>query len=209
VVAGGRSRRMGQDKAARMLAARPLLAHMLDKLRALRLRVRVAGLRAPVNGVSVEVIQDAHPDCGPLSGIETALHKSDADAVLLVGVDLPLVSAAFLEILLDRAERTGAAATIPRVTGAPQPLCAIYRRVLLEPISEFLNAGDYKVMRVVMNSAATVRATVDVFDLESVGAARGPGEGKDWPPPHLQMMNCNTPADLAFVASLLGSAPML
>ena len=199
---------MGQDKAACIVAAQPLLAHMLGKLEALGLRARVAGLRAPVNGVVAEVVNDAHPDCGPLSGIETALRESQADAALVVGVDLPLLSVQFLAILLDRAERSGAAATIPRVTGAPQPLCAVYRRVLLGYVSQSLSAGDYKVMRVILSGAAVVRGRVDVFDMESVAAAREPAEGT-WRPPHFQVMNCNTPAELAFVASLLAPAPML
>jgi molybdopterin-guanine dinucleotide biosynthesis protein A len=204
---------MGQDKAACMLAGKPLLAHMLDKLQALGLPARVAGLRAPVEGVAADVVQDAHPDCGPLSGIATALRETEADAALVVGVDLPLLSVAFLATLLDRAERTGATATIPRVTGAPQPLCAVYRRVLLEPVSRSLEAGDHKVMRVVLGAAAAlsggVHRNVDLFDMESVAATREAGVGSAWPPPHLQVMNCNTPTELAFAASLLASTPML
>jgi molybdopterin-guanine dinucleotide biosynthesis protein A len=213
VIAGGRSRRMGQDKAACMLAGKPLLAHMLHRLQALGLPARVAGLRAPVDGVPADVIEDAHPDCGPLSGIETALRESEADAALVVGVDLPLLSVAFLAILLGRAERTGAAATIPRVTGAPQPLCAVYRRVLLEPVSRSLQSGDFKVMRVVLEAAAAlgggVHRNVDLFDMESVAVAWEAREAGAWPPPHLQVTNCNTPTELAFAASLLASAPML
>ncbi|HZB87802.1 MAG TPA: NTP transferase domain-containing protein, partial [Terracidiphilus sp.] len=83
---------MGRDKAGVALAGRPLLEHMLDKLRMLGLRARVAGLRAPVANVAAEVVaaeiwSDAHPDCGPLSGMETALQKSEAALVLMVGVD--------------------------------------------------------------------------------------------------------------------------
>jgi molybdopterin-guanine dinucleotide biosynthesis protein A len=200
---------MGQDKAACVLAGKPLLAHMVHKLQALRLPVRVAGLRAPVHGVNAQVIEDAHPDRGPLSGIETALRECAGDAVLVVGVDLPLVSLGFLATLLDRAERTGAAATIPRVTGTPQPLCAVYRPILLEPISQSLHAGDYKVMRVVMDGAAAVRAAVDCFDMESVAAAGDAGKDGAWQPLYLQMMNCNTPAELALAASALTSTPML
>ena len=204
---------MGQDKAACILAGQPLLAHMLDKLQALGLRARVAGLRAPVGGVTADVIEDAHPDCGPLSGIETALRECQADAAVVLGVDLPLLSTDFLTILLERAERTDAAATIPRVTGAPQPLCAVYRRRLLEPISRSLRAGDHKVMRVVLEGAAAMGGSVhrnaDLFDMELIAAAGAAGERNTWLPPHFQVMNCNTPAELAFAASLLASDPML
>jgi len=46
VLAGGRSLRMGRDKAAVVLAGRPLLQRMRDKLEPLQIRARVAGLRA-------------------------------------------------------------------------------------------------------------------------------------------------------------------
>src|SRR5882757_10397351 len=101
VLAGGRSLRMGRDKAAVVLAGRPLLQRMLDKLEALHMRTRVAGLRSPVPGVTAEVLSDAHPDCGRLSGMETALTKSEAPLVLIVGVDLPLLETEFLAWMLE------------------------------------------------------------------------------------------------------------
>ncbi len=55
VLAGGRSLRMGRDKAAVVLAGRPLLEHMLEKLGAVGLRARVAGLRAPMPGIASDV----------------------------------------------------------------------------------------------------------------------------------------------------------
>jgi len=55
---------MGRDKARIELAGRSLLGCMLEKLEALGVRARVAGMREPVYGVTAEVIPDAHPDCG-------------------------------------------------------------------------------------------------------------------------------------------------
>jgi molybdopterin-guanine dinucleotide biosynthesis protein A len=204
VVAGGRSLRMGRDKAGVALAGCSLLEHMLDKLLALHLRTRVAGLRAPVANVTAEVLKDAHPDCGPLSGLETALANSDAALVLAVGVDLPLLETDFLAWMLRRAATTGAMATIPRLEGVLQPLCAVYRRELLSGIREALEAGDYKVTRVVERSAADGR--LDCFDVERVGAT---GAWRSSRPVHWQLMNCNTPEDVAMAAALLAGDPML
>ena len=119
---------MGRDKARVEVAGRSLLGRMLEKLKALGVRARVAGLREPVDGVTAEVIPDAYPDCGPLSGMETALRRSEAELVLVLGVDLPLLETEFLAWMLRRAETTGAMATIPELLGEPQPLCAVYRR---------------------------------------------------------------------------------
>ncbi|HZD76307.1 MAG TPA: molybdenum cofactor guanylyltransferase [Acidobacteriaceae bacterium] len=208
VLAGGRSLRMGRDKAEVALAGRPLLEHMLDKLRMLGLRARVAGLRAPVANVAAEVWSDAHPDCGPLSGMETALQKSEAALALMVGVDLPLLEREFLFWMLQRAATTEAMATIPRLAGEPQPLCAVYRRELLGGVTEALNSGDYKVM-IAVERASGGRIDgggVDCFDVERVWAADA---WRSTRPAHWQFMNCNTPEDLTLAAASLAGAPML
>jgi molybdenum cofactor guanylyltransferase len=210
VLAGGRSVRMGRDKAGVELAGRPLLDHMLDKLLMLGLRARVAGLREGVRhqdqqaGVDAEVVGDAHPNCGPLSGMETALSRSETALVLVVGVDLPLLEAEFLAWMLRRAETTEAMATIPRLLGEPQPLCAVYRRELLPGVTEALETGDYKVMVAVERAAAGGR--MDCFDAERVAAT---GAWSSAWATHSQFMNCNTPEDLTMAKRLLASPPML
>jgi molybdopterin-guanine dinucleotide biosynthesis protein A len=206
VLAGGRSLRMGQDKAGVALAGHPLLEHMLSKLLTLGLRARVAGLRDPVVESPAEVLSDAHPDCGPLSGMETALAMSEA--ALVLGVDLPLLETEFLAWMLRRASTTGAVATIPRLLGEPQPLCAVYRRELLPGITAALESGDYKVMHAVELGAA---GSLDCFDAERVAAT---GAWRTAMATHQQFMNCNTPAEVRIAERLLAStatsmSPML
>jgi molybdenum cofactor guanylyltransferase len=206
VLAGGRSLRMGRDKAAVVLAGRPLLEHMQDKLRALGLRARVAGLHTSIPHSAADVAgagqsdayPDIHPGCGPLSGMETALSKSDAPLVLIVGVDLPLLETEFLAWMLRRASITGAMATIPRAGGKAQPLCAAYRRELLGGVTEALSAGDYKLMMAV--ERATAGGRLDCFDVERVAAT---GAWRSTRATHWQFMNCNTPEELALAAALL------
>jgi molybdopterin-guanine dinucleotide biosynthesis protein A len=195
---------MGQDKASVVLAGRRLLDHMLGKLRALGLRARVAGLREPVVENAAEVFTDAHPDCGPLSGMETALARSEAALVMVLGVDLPLLPTDFLAWMLERALTTGAVVTIPRLLGKPQPLCAVYRRELLPGMTAALEAGDYRVMNMVERATAVGR--LDCFDAERVAAT---GAWRSAVPTHQQFMNCNTPAELKVAQRLLASTSML
>jgi molybdenum cofactor guanylyltransferase len=204
VLAGGRSLRMGRDKAGVEIAGIPLLERMVRKLRKLGLRTRVAGRREALEGIAAEVVSDLHPDCGPLSGMETALSRSEMPLVLALGVDLPLVEIEFLSWMLERARMTGALATIPRLLGEPQPLCAVYRRELLPYVTEALESGDYKVMAALELAAAEQAA--DVFDAEQVVAA---GAWESPFPVHWQFMNCNRPADVMTAAALLEKAPML
>jgi molybdopterin-guanine dinucleotide biosynthesis protein A len=204
VLAGGRSLRMGEDKAGVVLAGRRLLDHMLGKLRALGLRARVAGLREPFVENAAEVFTDAHPDCGPLSGVETALARSEAALVMVLGVDLPLLPTEFLAWMLERALTTGAVVTIPRLLGKPQPLCAVYRRELVPGITAALVAGEYRVMDMV--ERATAPGRLDCFDAERVAAT---GAWRSAVPTHQQFMNCNTPAELKVAQRLLASTSML
>ncbi len=205
-MAGGESRRMGRDKAALALAGEALVARMAGKLRSLGLPVRIAGLRTPIADLGVEVVPDRFPDCGPLGGLETALRESAAESVLALAVDLPLISPSFLRLLLERTERTGALATIPRVTGAPQPLCAVYHRSLHVPVEAALVAGDYKIMRVMEAAAVAAggREAMDSFEAEAAWSAAGVFTPAV--PIPLQFLNCNTPADVQS-AEALASAP--
>jgi molybdopterin-guanine dinucleotide biosynthesis protein A len=195
---------MGRDKAGVELCGQPLLSHMLKKLWALGVRARVAGLREPVDGIAGDVVADEHPDCGPLSGIETALSKSEAALVLVLGVDLPLLETEFLRWMLRRAETTGAMATIPRLLGKPQPLCAVYRRELRRGVTDALDTGDYKVMVAVERASSS--GELDCFDVERVAAS---GAWRSQRAPHLQFMNCNTPEELAVAEAMGVPAPML
>jgi molybdenum cofactor guanylyltransferase len=214
VLAGGRSTRMGRDKAALEVAGRSLLEHMRGKLRSLGIRARVAGASPDVERVAGSVAQsrqdeylaDTQPGCGPLSGIESALRATDAAWNLCVAVDLPLLPAAWLRYLLERAEITRARATIPYVGGRPQPLCAIYHRDLLPWVSAALRRGDYKVMRVLEAAALELggEREIDRFHSEAVWAARL------WEDPRVSatdaFLNCNAPRDVELVAFRLARA---
>ena len=88
-----------------------------------------------------------------MSGIEAALAASRRPLNVFLPVDMPLLPAQFLLWMLRRAEITGALVTVPRINGWPQPLCAVYHRDLLGPITASLLAGNYKVMSVVTAAA--------------------------------------------------------
>ena len=193
MLTGGQSRRMGQDKASAMLQGRPLLDHMLAKLRRMGLRARVAG--DAIAGFPAELfVSDARAGCGPMSGLSTALHEGASPLVLVLGVDLPLVAAALLQALLERARTTGAMATIPRAVGRPQPLCAVYRRELAPAVGRLLAGDTFKMMYGVQLAAAESGGGVDAFDVEALAAA---GAVPLERPVAFQFLNCNTPADLS------------
>jgi molybdopterin-guanine dinucleotide biosynthesis protein A len=195
---------MRQDKVLLSLAGRTLLEIALDKLRLLPLAggPRIVAVRSDLSSHAA-VIADLQPGCGPLSGIEAALTASTQPLNVFLPVDLPLLPAHFLLWMLQRAETTGAAMTVPRINGWPQPLCAVYRRDLLGHISASLRAGDYKVMPVVMAAARGYSTPIDIFDVELVSSANSALRALSPLPPHRWFHNCNTPEDMAGIENAL------
>lgn len=91
IVAGGKSRRMGQDKAHLLVDGVPMLVRTIFTAQAVAARVFVVG-RPPEMGLSnIEFLNDAVPGLGPLGGIATALRhvKTASASVLALACDLP------------------------------------------------------------------------------------------------------------------------
>lgn len=192
VLAGGLSTRMGCDKALLELDDRPLVEHALAKLRALGFSPSIVGSR-PDLARFAPVISDNFSRQGPLGGIEAALVASDAEQNLFLAVDIPWLPVDFLRWMVARANHTNALATIPRLQGLPQPLCAVYGRAMLPHVKAALALGDAKVMHAVKRAAMASGLRVDAFEVESVAAAQS------WSQPillHRWFQNLNTPADI-------------
>jgi len=187
---------MGRDKALVEFQGRPLVEHALVKLDGLGFAPAISGNR-PDLAKYAPVISDNYPGSGPLAGIEAALTASSHDLNLFLPIDLPLLPIEFLRWISARARETFALATIPRLQGRPQPLCAVYHRALLPYARAALAGGDAKVMRAVENAAEQTRLKIDTFDIETVAASLDFSAGwLSMPPVHRWFQNLNTPADL-------------
>ena len=126
ILAGGQSRRMGRDKAWLEFEGHPLLTRALDTVRDSGItEIYISGRAgADYSSTHCPILLDREPGCGPLAGIERALEASQAPLLLVLAVDLPRMTAAFLRQLAGRCDsRKGA---IPLVRGQLEPLAAIY-----------------------------------------------------------------------------------
>jgi molybdopterin-guanine dinucleotide biosynthesis protein A len=126
ILAGGESRRMGRDKAWLDLAGEPLIVRALQTVRWLGVDELFISGRADVDYSALEcpVLHDLEPGFGPLGGIERALHACGSPLLLVLAVDLPHMTTAFLAKLIGRTDAlTG---VVPVRDGALEPLAAIY-----------------------------------------------------------------------------------
>jgi molybdopterin-guanine dinucleotide biosynthesis protein A len=148
ILAGGRSSRMGTDKALLPLANAPhstFLAQLATTLASLCnelllvARDEEQAARYKAATANVRIVTDKAPDYGPLMGIYSGLSAIQAAKALIVAVDMPFVQPALVSLLIARASAT--AITVPVVNTVPQVLCAVYPRSLLPQIEITLAQG--------------------------------------------------------------------
>jgi molybdenum cofactor guanylyltransferase len=144
VLAGGKSTRMGADKAFIEYEGRPLLARAIAVAKSVSDDVCIVGAREKF-GIYGRVIEDEFRERGPLGGIHAALRASQTELNLMLAVDMPFVSSRFLQYLLDEARKSDATVVIPRSEGRLQPLCALYRRDFAAAAETALLAGCNKI----------------------------------------------------------------
>jgi molybdopterin-guanine dinucleotide biosynthesis protein A len=180
VLAGGASRRMGQDKAALELAGRPLLAWVVAALRDAFASVVVVGppeRAALVPGVAV--VADAYPGQGPLGGIATALRHAGGGRIFVAACDMPFLRPELARHLAMLAP--DAAAVVPRSERGIEPLCACYGNACL-PLAESLLTNGHRAVQDLL-------ARVAVREVEPEAWSAFDAEGRS-------LVNVNTPEEL-------------
>lgn len=186
ILAGGRSTRMGTDKAFVLLDGRTLLAGALDLARSLTDDVRIVGDPSKFASFA-PVVEDLFSGCGPLAGIHAALRSSQTDLNLLFAVDMPFLTPALLQYILGRAQDSDTAmVTVPRTAQGWQPLCAVYRREFASIAEKALRAGRYKIDALFTEAGAQA---IGEPELQSAGFSLD------------LFSNLNTPDDLAEATS--------
>ncbi len=147
LLAGGRSTRMGRDKAALAYDGRPQLERAMALLQRHVVRafvsVRAEQAAEPLRARYAQ-IADSHEGIGPVAGLLAAQQRHPDVAWLVLACDLPLLDAATLAQLV-RARAPGRTATAYRSShdGLPEPLCAIYEPHSHAALAAAIAAGRY------------------------------------------------------------------
>lgn len=181
VLAGGKSRRMGRDKALLLRDGSTQLQRAVELLGRHVDRVFVstrADQQSDPERRRFPQIVDRYADVGPVAGILSALEAHPDVTWLVVACDLPNVDDGTIEFLLDhRGEMQPFTAFASSHDGLPEPLCALYRPAALPVIRGFVEAGTICPRKILIRSGAQLLQQPNPAALE----------------------NINTPADLARV----------
>ena len=194
VLAGGRSSRMGQEKALVRLTGDPLVVHALQVLREAGLAASIAGGSSSLRAFA-PVIEDSEPGLGPLGGICAALASTSARWAVFLPIDLPLLPASLVIYFLDHAQITGAAITVPSVNGYAQSFPVVVDRAALPRLRAELEAGRRGCFSAFQAAAESLGQSVTVLAAE-LAVQSGRIAHPENLPAARWFLNVNTPADL-------------
>ena len=176
ILAGGRARRLGGEKATVELAGRPLISYPLDAAHAAGLDcLVVAKGSSTLPPLDSEIVREPDDPVHPLLGIVTALEVADGPVIVL-GCDMPFVTPPLLRWLARR-EPTAVAT----VDGRLEPLLAVY------------GPADVAALAVALDDEAPLQAAVERLDPARVGEAELARFGD----PRRLVMSINTETELA------------
>ncbi len=140
ILVGGKSRRMGRDKAFLEVAGKPLINRLLEVFRESFAQVVLVGNREErFAGYGLPVLPDIYPGSS-LGGLYTGLHNAATEYVFVSSCDLPFPSSEVLRYLCSL--RDGFDAVVPATARGYEPLFAVYSKTCLGPIRTLLESGD-------------------------------------------------------------------
>jgi molybdenum cofactor guanylyltransferase len=171
ILAGGKSSRMGSDKASLDLAGETLLARVTRIVAdavATVVVVAAPGQMIPSLDARIRVVRDEVPDEGPLRGISAGMAALDGEveAVFVGTTDAPFLHSAFISRLATLRDAGNHDAVIPRVDGSDHPLSAVYALRVRKTVDTLLAEGTRRV-RTLGERVDTLYADADLL-LEDV-----------------------------------------
>lgn len=190
LLAGGKSRRMGQDKRLLSVGAETLYARSLSVLRAMFQRVIVVIAQdSPAMESDVPIFRDLIPHCGSLGGLYTGLKQAETEWIFAVACDMPFLDPAVMRYFIKL--KGEGDVVMAKLENGFHPMHALYHRNCLPVIEKLIDAQDFKIHRLAEHPALRVR----VVTPEELGPFDREGRS---------FYNVNTPEDLAAARVLLG-----
>ncbi len=146
ILAGGKSLRMGRDKAMLPVSGRPMLDHVVNRLKPLFEEIIVsAGDSEKYDIPGARVVPDEVPGQGPLMGVASALLASGNDLNFIVACDMPEIDGRLVREMLAAAEGFDGVVPVDR-EGRVEPLFAVYNKSVLPTIRDLLASGQRRIV---------------------------------------------------------------
>lgn len=196
VLAGGKSSRMGRDKATLLFCGQPMVEVALEKLRGFCAETSIAGNRQDLSAFAA-IISETRVEVGPAAGIEAGLNACQQPWAMFMPVDVPVVPAwllqAWAEDIIENAA-TSASGGYLVVEGNQESAFCILRRDILSNWTEMLNQGERSLKSLLARAAAPSRSPVHGVTVAKYAPRARSRQIQSW------FSNVNTPEELAKAA---------
>ena len=193
LLAGGKSRRMGEDKRYLVMGGETLLERGLGVLRSVFQEVLVVIAQdSPPIDVDARVVRDLVPECGSLGGLYTGLMQATVPCIFVVACDMPFLDQAVIAQFTSR--RATADVVMAKLAARLHPMHALYGKQCLPALEQMIQARQLKIQELVSHASLRVQYITEV-DLSSID------------PSGRSFQNVNTPADLEAARSMLSRIP--
>lgn len=190
ILAGGKSRRMGEDKRFLMVGEATLLARTVSVMAGLfqDVLIIIAQDSPPLMVPECTVHRDMIADCGSLGGLYTGLAKAVSDRIFVVACDMPFLNPDMIRWFVER--DPAADIVMARLPSGLQPLHAVYGKRALPALERMATSQKLKIQDIV--SEPSLRTTFV-----------SPAEWGERDTLAQSFQNVNTPADLEAARSTL------
>jgi molybdopterin-guanine dinucleotide biosynthesis protein A len=192
ILAGGQSRRMGQDKRFLEIGGRPFIERVLHVLAPIfsEILIVVAEPDPRLDVFGYPVVTDLRPGYATLGGLYTGLKTTMRRSVFAVACDMPCLNQRTIESMLANEE--GVDVVMASLSTGLQPMHAIYGKACLPYLEQMMDSGDLKLQNLLQAPLLRIKRIEDDA-LRSID-------------PYLKsFLNVNTPADLEMVRKLISS----
>lgn len=187
ILAGGKSTRMGRNKALIRVKDDNMLQEAIRTLAGGFNELIVSANDSSYDSLKIKTVPDIFPGCGPLAGIHAGLRASGHDINFIVACDMPFIDVKLALYMVELS--TGFDAVVPKIGEYYEPLFAVYNKSCLPVIEAQLQRGRNKTSG--FFPEVKVRY-IDQNDLERFGHS------------NCLFFNVNTPSDLQKAQEMLG-----
>ncbi len=193
LLAGGKSRRMGEDKRYLAVGEQTLLERGLEVLQSIFQEVLVVIAQdSPPLRIDARVVRDLVPDCGSLGGLYSGLMQATTPYIFVAACDMPFLNQAVIAQFTSR--RATADIVIAKLDGRLHPMHALFSKRCVPALEQMIRARQLKIQEIVSQSSLRVGHVTEA-DLRTID------------PSGHSFYNVNTMADLEAARSLLPRIP--
>lgn len=155
ILAGGKSSRMGEDKALLEYEGKYFIEKIAEELSFFEEKIIARGNNSSLTEIADskwKVIPDIYPDHGPMGGLHAALKECTSDAMFVVTCDMPLITGELAKQICEAFDQQNDALIVVTSDEKYHPLCGIYKKELYDQMEKYLRENNNRMMAVLKNS---------------------------------------------------------